>query len=123
MVKILIAEDSDMMRRIAKMSLEKGGYQVLEATNGLEAVDIASKEMPSAILLDAEMPEMDGWEACKTIKSNPLTAGIPVLMCTGHDLSEEADLLTSSGANGYITKPYNPAQMIEKVSKLLKGEV
>ena len=123
MAKILIAEDSDMMRKIAKMSIEKGGYQVLEATNGLEAVDIAKKEIPDVILLDAEMPEMDGWEACKAIKTNPLTCKIPVLMCTGHDLSEEADLLTDSGANGYITKPYNPAQMLEKISKVIKGEV
>jgi len=120
MAKILIAEDSDMMRKIAKMSLEKGGHIVIEAKNGLEAVELAKKELPQVILLDAEMPEMDGWEACKTIKSNSQTANIPVLMCTGHDLSEEQEQLKKVSAAGYIPKPYQSAQMLEKVSQVLK---
>lgn len=120
MAKILIAEDSDMMRKIAKMALEKGGHIVIEARNGKEAVELACKETPQLILLDAEMPEMDGWEACKTIKSNPQTSKIPVLMCTGHDLSEEPEQLTSVGADGYITKPYQATQILQKVSQFLK---
>jgi CheY-like chemotaxis protein len=119
MAKILIAEDSDMMRKIAKMSVEKGGHQVIEATNGAEAVDLAEKELPQLILLDAEMPEMDGWEACKKIKSSAQTANIPVIMCTGHDLSEEPEQLKEAGATDYIIKPYNPAQMIEKIKTIL----
>jgi len=120
MAKILVADDSDMMRKIAKMALEKGGHSVVEAKNGAEAVEVASREMPSLILLDAEMPEMDGWEACKAIKANAATANIPVLMCTGHDLSEEPELLANAGADGYITKPYNSAQILEKVNGALK---
>ncbi len=120
MAKVLIAEDSDMMRKIAKMSLEKGGYTVIEAKNGLEAVELAKKELPQVILLDAEMPEMDGWQACKAIKSNPQTSNIPVLMCTGHDLSEEQEQLKAVGASDYITKPYQVNQIIEKVSQVLK---
>ena len=119
MAKILIADDSVMMRKIAKMALEKGGHSVVEAGNGAEAVAAASKELPNLILLDAEMPEMDGWEACKAIKANHATANIPVLMCTGHDLSEEPEALTDAGANGYITKPYNSAQILEKVNAAL----
>lgn len=120
MSKILIAEDSDMMRRIAKMSIEKGGYQVFEAENGAEAVDIAIKENPDVILLDAEMPEMDGWEACKNIRKNPATANTPVIMCTGHDLSDEANLLNEVGATDYITKPYNPVHVLEKIKSVIK---
>jgi len=119
MAKILVADDSSMMRKIAKMALEKGGHTVIEAANGAEAVEAASRELPNIILLDAEMPEMDGWEACKAIKANAATANTPVLMCTGHDLSEEPELLTNAGANGYITKPYNAAQLLEKVNTAL----
>ncbi len=63
---------------------------------------------------------MDGWEACRAIKGNPATAAIPVLMCTGHDLSEEPELLTGAGADGYITKPYLAVQVLEKVNSSLK---
>jgi len=119
MAKVLIADDSDMMRKIARMMLEKGGHSVVEATNGAEAIDKALQEMPAIILLDAEMPEMDGWEACKKIKADPATGKIPVLMCTGHDLSEEPETLTAAGADGYVSKPYNPAQMLEKIKSLI----
>ena len=119
MATILIADDSDMMRKIAKMTIEKGGYAAVEAANGAEAVEVALKEMPQLILLDAEMPEMDGWEASKALKANPVTAGIPILICTGHDLSDEEDLIKESGVSGYISKPYNPAQMIAKIKETL----
>ena len=119
MAKVLIADDSDMMRKIAKMSIEKGGHQALEASNGTEAVEIAKNEMPDVILLDAEMPEMDGWEACKAIKTNTPTSKIPILMCTGHDLSDEEDELKKVGAKGFITKPYNVAKMVEVINKVL----
>lgn len=121
MAKVLIADDSSMMRKIAKMSLEKGGHTVVEAEDGLMAVNLVKQEMPDIVLLDAEMPEMDGWEACKTIKADPQTAKIPVLMCTGHDLSEEPEQLTEAGANGFVLKPYNASVLLEKVAGALNG--
>ena len=122
MAKVLIADDSDMMRKIAKMSLEKGSHTVIEAADGQEAVEKTKAELPDIVLLDAEMPEIDGWEACKLIKADPQTSKIPILMCTGHDLSEEPETLTEAGANGYISKPYNPAQMLEKVKAALESK-
>ena len=119
MIKILIADDSDMMRKIAKMTIGKDSYEVIEASNGAQAVEIALKELPQLILLDAEMPEMDGWEATKALKANPLTVGIPILICTGHDLSDEDELVKESGISGYVSKPYNPVQMISKIKEVL----
>jgi CheY-like chemotaxis protein len=119
MAKVLIADDSAMMRKIAKMSIEKGGHTVVEAENGLEAVEKAKSELPQIILLDAEMPEMDGWEACKAIKTDAGTASIPVFMCTGHDLSEEPEMLKSCGANGYIMKPYTPEILLAKITEVV----
>lgn len=120
MAKILVADDSDMMRRIAKMSIEKGGHTVVEARDGVEAVELSKTESPAVILLDAEMPEMDGWDACRNIKANPQTSAIPILMCTGHDLSEDPTQLTASGADGFILKPYNPAALVEKINSVIK---
>jgi CheY-like chemotaxis protein len=121
MAKILIADDSLMMRKVAKMSLEKGGHTVIEAEDGAQAVALAKSEMPQLILLDAEMPELDGFEASKAIKADPLTAHIPILICTGHDLSGEPETLKNVGAVGSISKPYNPAQLLAKVSEALNG--
>jgi CheY-like chemotaxis protein len=119
MAKILIADDSPMVRKIAKMSLEKGGHVVIEAGDGKEALDQAHAEKPDIVLLDAEMPEMDGWEASKALKGDPATAAIPVLMCTGHDLSDDPGQLTEAGANGFITKPYNAQNLLDTVAKFL----
>jgi CheY-like chemotaxis protein len=121
MAKVLIADDSDMMRRIAKMSLEKGGHTVIEASNGAEAVEFAKRDMPDIILLDVEMPEMDGSEASRAIKGDPQTAKIPVLMCSGHDMAEEPEALAEAKADGYITKPYNPVIMNDKIKQTLGG--
>ncbi|HCJ67791.1 MAG TPA: two-component system response regulator [Elusimicrobia bacterium] len=120
MTKILFVDDSDLMLKIAKTMLEKFGYQVLTATNGKEAIDLAEKEKPEIIFLDAELPEMDGWEVCKIIKSHPLIKDIPILMSTGHDLSGEEEQLKSVGAMGFVTKPYNPAVIDQKIKEILK---
>jgi CheY-like chemotaxis protein len=121
MTKVLVADDSNATRKIAKLSLEQGGYTVVEAADGQQAVALAKTEHPDLILLDAEMPEMDGWEACRTVKDDPVLASIPVYLCTGHDLSEEPEQLTEAKANGYITKPYNPAQLLSLVAEALHG--
>jgi two-component system cell cycle response regulator DivK len=82
---------------------------------------MAKAEMPQLILLDAEMPELDGFEASKAIKADASTAHIPVLICTGHDLSGEPETLKAAGAFGSISKPYNPAQLLAKVTEALNG--
>lgn len=119
MPKILVADDSNMMLQIAKMNLEKAGHSVIPASDGNEAVQKAQSEKPDLILLDAEMPEMDGWEAAETISKNPQTASIPILMCTGHDLADEQEELKRVGAKGFITKPYQTVQMLEKIKQVL----
>lgn len=119
MAKILVADDSNMMLQIAKMNLEKAGHAVVTAADGNEAVAKAQSEKPELILLDAEMPEMDGWEAAESISKNPATANIPILMCTGHDLTGEESELERVGAKGFITKPYQPAQMLEKIKSVI----
>lgn len=120
MVKVLLVDDSELMVKIGKMMLEKSGCEVIGASSGKEAIDLAEKEKPQIIFLDAEMPEMDGWEVAKVIKFNPSTKDIPVIMCTGHDLSGEEAQLNSVGASGFVTKPYNPVVMSQKINEILK---
>lgn len=119
MIKILFADDSKMMLEIAKIMLEKSGYTVVTATNGKEAVDLAEKEKPDIIFLDAEMPEMDGWETCQYLKSKPETGNVPVIMCTGHESEEYRQKGSQLGASGYVTKPYNFELIKQKISELI----
>lgn len=119
MARVLVADDFGLMRNIAKAALQAGGHTVIEAQDGLEAVELAKMSKPDLIMLDAEMPDMDGWEACKTIKSDPATQQIPVIICTGNDLADEPELLTQNGANGYIMKPYKEEQLLAKVKEFV----
>ncbi|HRY30120.1 MAG TPA: response regulator [Elusimicrobiota bacterium] len=115
--RVLIADDSGAMLKIGAMVLGKLGLTVLTATDGNEAVQKAVAEKPDIILLDAEMPELDGWGACMEIRKTMPT--VPILMCTGHDLTGEEGQLKEAGANGFISKPYNPASMEEKLKPYL----
>ena len=112
-----MADDSGAMLKIGEMILSKLGCEVVTAVDGNEAVAKATAEKPDIVLLDAEMPEMDGWEACKEIRKG--FPAIPILMCTGHDLTGEEGQLTEAGADGFITKPYNHATMGEKLKPYL----
>jgi len=122
MVKILFVDDAELMLKIAKTMLEKFGYQVLTASNGKEAIELAEKEKPDIIFLDAEMPEMDGWETCRVIKNTLTIKDIPTIMCTGHESDEYRQKSAELGAVGYITKPYNFELIKQKISELLASK-
>ena len=110
-LKILIADDEPTNRFIAKMALAKDGYQIVEATNGKEAIEIAKKENPDVILMDAVMPIMNGFEAIKYIKNDENLANIPILMVTALDSKEDKVKAFNSGANDYISKPFDMQEL------------
>jgi DNA-binding response OmpR family regulator len=117
--KILIADDEAHMLRVTELSLRKGSYSLLIARNGVEAVEIAFRELPSLIVLDVQMPELDGLGALRLIRADPRTAEIPVIMLTarGHSLTRvEAE---GSGATMFMTKPFSPNQLLADVRRLL----
>jgi two-component system alkaline phosphatase synthesis response regulator PhoP len=112
--KILIADDELYIRLLVKDILEPE-FTVLEASNGEEAVIIARNEQPDLVLMDILMPKLDGYTACYAIKNNELTKDIPVVMLTGvgHELNRQ--LSQEMGATAYITKPFNPEDLLGKV--------
>jgi two-component system alkaline phosphatase synthesis response regulator PhoP len=111
--KILIADDELYIRLLVKDILEPE-FTVLEASNGEEAVIIARNEQPDLVLMDILMPKLDGYTACYAIKNNELTKDIPVVMLTGvgHELNRQ--LSQEMGATAYITKPFNPEDLLDK---------
>lgn len=117
-IKILIVDDESRMRKLIRDFLEKGGYQILEAADGVEAMDIfyANKDI-ALILLDVMMPHMDGWQVCREIRTNAPT---PIVMLTAR--GEERDELKGFelGVDEYIAKPFSPKILVARVNALLK---
>jgi two-component system alkaline phosphatase synthesis response regulator PhoP len=111
--KVLVADDELYIRLLVKDILEPE-FTVLEASNGEDAVNIAYNEQPDLVLMDILMPKLDGYTACHTIKNNELTKDIPVVMLTGvgHELNRQ--LSKEMGATAYITKPFNPEELLDK---------
>jgi diguanylate cyclase (GGDEF)-like protein len=114
--KVLVVDDSLTIREIVKSTLIRGGYQVVTASNGIEALEKAERECPDLILLDVVMPLMDGLEACQRLRSNVKTTQIPIIMLT--DRSKVYDKIAGlkSGADDYMTKPFDPLELVARVS-------
>jgi len=117
--KLLVGDDEPCVRLTVSRMLAKE-YDVLEAVNGEEAVDIARREKPAMILLDLMMPKMDGYTACSKIKANPATKAIPVVMLTavGHELNKR--FAEELGADGYVTKPFQINDLQDAINKILE---
>ena len=117
--KILIADDDAEMLETLSNMLEGEGYTVIRAENGLEAVELARKELPALVMLDIHMPKMDGLKACKEIKSDQVTRGVPVVMLTVEGSIKEIQQAISYGAKTYITKPSSKAEILKVVKSII----
>lgn len=115
---ILAVDDTPENLDVVK-GLLSSRFVVKAAINGMMALKIAEKKPPDLILLDVRMPQMDGYEVCRQLKANPITASIPVIFLTGEsDAASEADAL-DAGAVGYVTKPIDPAILLTRIDACL----
>jgi DNA-binding response OmpR family regulator len=122
MPQILIVDDDPAIRTIVAKSLEQLPFKVGTevATNGLEAVDIASRDHPDLIVLDVMMPEMDGFEVCQKLRSQVETAFIPIMMLTANPSEEGRIRGYMVGSDDYVSKPFNVAELNARVTRLLR---
>lgn len=119
MAKILIIDDDACNRDILKTRLEQSGYEVAEASNGEEGVRLARELLPDLVILDVMMPKVDGWLACRILKSSEETKGIPVVMLTARSQQIEEMRGWESGADEYVTKPCEHQRLLTTVAQLL----
>ena len=112
---ILVADDDALVLRSLTFVLERAGFELRTATNGVEALAIAREEAPAVALLDVMMPEMTGLELCRTLKNEPETAGVPVFLVTARAMVSERARGIAAGADAYITKPFVNKDLIEQV--------
>lgn len=116
--RVLLAEDHPDTADLIKFGLERLGYEIKIATNGLEAVEKASSERPDLIIMDMLMPVMDGFEATSQIRRNPKTKDIPVLAATALATPEDEERCLTSGCNAYIAKPFTCGQLDTTMKQL-----
>jgi len=117
--KILVCDDEANIRNIVDFSLEAEGFLVVPAGDGETALQAAMTEEPDLIILDVMMPGADGLTVCRELKQNPRTRHIPVLMLTARAGKEDREQGLEAGADEYITKPFSPGRLVDKVNELL----
>lgn len=119
--KVLVVDDEINITQILEFSIGSEGYEVLTAANGEEAIEKARREQPDLIILDIMMPKIDGYEACRILKSNPLTKNIPVVLLTAKGRDIDKRLGYEVGAVDYIVKPFSPNKLVDRIHELLVG--
>lgn len=119
-LRALVVDDSAVIRELIAVNLELEGFEVTTAGDGQSAVELANSLQPDVITLDVMMPRMTGFETVVRLREEPKTAGIPVVMVTGR--AQAADLARGEevGVEAYLTKPFEPAELIEVVTRLAK---
>ena len=119
--KIMVVDDERHIVRLVEVNLQRAGYDVVSAYDGVEALEKITAEKPAMIILDVMMPRMDGFEVLKELRGNPETKDIPVIMLTAK--AQDADIFKgwSSGVDSYLTKPFNPRELLVFVERILQS--
>jgi two-component system cell cycle response regulator DivK len=117
--KILIVEDNEMNRDMLSRRLARRGFSILLASDGLEGLQIARAEHPDLLLLDMDLPILDGWEAARRLKAGPDTRSIPIIALTAHAMSGDRERALEAGCDDYETKPIELDRLLSKMANLL----
>ena len=117
--RILVVEDQEDNRRILRDLLGNAGYELIEAESGEEALAVLAKERPDLILMDIQLPVMDGYEATRRIRSDPEMKGIPIIAVTSYALAGDEAKALNAGCNAYVAKPFSPRALLAKVREYL----
>ncbi len=116
---ILVVEDQEDNRQIIRDMLSATDYQITEAENGEEALAAVAKQRPDLILMDIQMPILDGYEATRRIKADPGLRSIPIIAITSYALSGDEQKARAAGCDDYVPKPYSPRQLLAKIRRYL----
>ena len=117
--RILVIEDQEDNRRIVRDLLTSVGYEIIEAVTGDDGVSAAAAHVPDLILMDIQLPGLDGYEATRRIKANPALYHIPIIAVTSYALSGDDVKAFEAGCNGYVAKPFSPRALLAKIREYL----
>lgn len=116
---VLVVEDYQDAREMYCEYLRFSGFDVIEASNGLEAIERATADLPDIILMDLALPRMDGWEATRRLKADARTSPIPIVALTGHALPGFSDSAQQAGCDSFVTKPCLPDALVAEIRRML----
>ena len=119
MTRVLLVEDEEMNRDMLSRRLQRKGFEVLIATDGLQGVELADAGTPDLILMDMSLPQLSGWEAASRIKSNAKVQSIPIIALTAHAMESDRQRALNAGCDDYDTKPIDLPRLLDKMEKLL----
>ena len=122
MTKVLIADDEPSMRALVRLTLESHRFEILEAEDGERALELARRELPDLLFLDWTMPGISGLDVCRQLREEPATAELRVVMLTARTQDFDRLAATAVGVDDYITKPFSPLRLLEKVHETLGPE-
>lgn len=114
---LLLVEDNEDNRIIYSTVLRHVGYDVVEALDGVQAVSLARSVLPDLILMDISIPAIDGWEATRILRKDPLTTGIPIIALTAHALADDRERAKAVGFTSYLAKPVEPRTVVAEVQR------
>jgi two-component system cell cycle response regulator DivK len=117
--RILVVEDQEDLREIARFALENAGYEVIEAATGAEGIAKAETEHPALVLIDIQLPVLDGYESTRRIKALPGMERMTVIAVSSFAMRGDEEKARAAGCDGYVTKPYSPKQLVELVRQFL----
>ena len=117
--RVLLADDDPALRRLIVTTMGTVDFEVLQAVNGEEALEMARQHHPELVLLDVNMPKLDGFEVCRLLKSEPDTTAIKIVMLTARGTDADRARAQDAGADDYFIKPFSPVQLLNKVYALL----
>ena len=119
MTRILVVEDQQDLREIARFALEGAGYEVVEAATGAEGIAKAESEHPDLVLMDIQLPLLDGYESTRRIKALPGLARTTVIAVSSFAMKGDEEKARAAGCDGYVTKPYSPKQLVDLIRQFL----
>jgi CheY-like chemotaxis protein len=121
MSTLLLVEDNEMNRDMLSRRLERKGYRVVQAADGLRGVEMAASHAPDLVLMDMSLPVLDGWEATRRLKAAPATRHLPVIALTAHAMAGDRERALQAGCDDYDTKPIELPRLLGKIEALLGG--
>lgn len=122
MISILVIEDNELNRDMLVRRLQRRGFETSVAEDGQQGIDTARTQRPDLILMDMSLPEVDGWTATRTLKSDPVTQHIPIIALTAHAMASDRDSALEAGCDDFDTKPVDFPRLLAKIDQVLRRQ-